>query len=526
MPLVKNDTTQRTMQRVIYFGPPGSGKTTTLLRHLEQALEDGVPPERIAFLTFTRKARREALERVEHTLGKSPKELPYFRTIHSMAYRALKLQDGDILGTVELKEFGASMGLSFGKTALDEQASEGINSGNLGDYLMAVDTLSRLRGQTPKTIWSSLPAAETPCEWAVVDHYIKSYRAFKEDRGLLDFTDVLEEFVRSNIELPVDIAFIDEAQDLSALQWYVTLKAVKLAKLQYVGGDDDQSIFQWAGADVEFFQKLEGAQTVLSHSYRLPRIVHANALRILQRIKHRVPKKFDPRDAPGSLHRHAGLQGLSVKAGEQWLWLVRNRYLMGALRERLEQDGIVYSSQHGQPSIVDSERDAIYTWERLRTGLTVSVVDARDLYAKLRTREQVKHGFKALPGVDDHDQVALKGLTEKHGLLVNPLLPWYEVLGTIPIPRRAYYRKLLRTHRTLKLPIQVVVETIHGAKGGEAPNVALFLDRSRRVAVEEQKDPDPEHRVWYVGATRAREALHLVEGSSQHAYTMPRNTGV
>lgn len=510
------------MKRIIYLGPPGTGKTTTLLRHLDQCLKQGIPPERIAFLTFTRKARREALERVENALGKGAKELPYFRTIHSMAYRALKLQDGDILGTVELKEFGETMGLTFGKTALDEQASEGINSGNLGDYLMAVDTLSRLRGQHHKEIWSSLPASETPCEWAVVDHYIKSYRAFKEDRGLLDFTDVLEQFVKSNIELPVDVAFIDEAQDLSALQWYVALKAVQLAHTQYVAGDDDQAIFKWAGADVDFFQELDGHREVLALSHRLPRLVHGTALRILSRIKKRLVKEFEPRDAEGKITRHVSIQGVSVKPGEQWLWLVRNRYLMPALQERLENQGVVYSSRHGQPSIVESDREAIYTWERLRLNKAVNVIAVRDLYAKLRTREQVKHGFKALPGVDDHEAVTLQQLTSSHGLLVNHGLPWYEVLQSISLQRRTYYRKLLRTHDTLKLPIQVTLETIHGAKGGEAPQVALFLDRSRRVAMEHRKSGDDEERVWYVGATRAREELHLIEGEGSNAYQMPK----
>jgi superfamily I DNA/RNA helicase len=50
------------MTRTIYFGPPGTGKTTTLLARLEEHLAiDRIAPDRVAFLTFTRRARAEAV---------------------------------------------------------------------------------------------------------------------------------------------------------------------------------------------------------------------------------------------------------------------------------------------------------------------------------------------------------------------------------------------------------------------------------------------------------------------------------
>lgn len=45
------------------FGPPGTGKTTTLLNMVEKQMEDGILPSQIGFLAFTRKAAREARER-------------------------------------------------------------------------------------------------------------------------------------------------------------------------------------------------------------------------------------------------------------------------------------------------------------------------------------------------------------------------------------------------------------------------------------------------------------------------------
>ena len=66
------------------FGPPGTGKTTTLLNMVDEALENGTSPHRIAFLAFTRKAANEAKERAAERFGLDPKkDLVHFRTLRS-----------------------------------------------------------------------------------------------------------------------------------------------------------------------------------------------------------------------------------------------------------------------------------------------------------------------------------------------------------------------------------------------------------------------------------------------------------
>lgn len=501
------------MNRIIYFGPPGTGKTFTLLERLGEELGAGVPVEQVAFLTFTRRAKREAVERVEQVLGIKAQDLPYFRTIHSMAYRALRLGDGDVMGRTALREFGESMGLTFGDSAASEVAAEGLGSGNHGDVLMALDNLARLRIEPLKKTWAD---ARPNVDWPTADQFARSYRAYKDAAGLMDFTDVLTEFVKARLTLPVTVCFIDEAQDLSSLQWLAVLEAVAGATRQYVAGDDDQAIYRWAGADVKMFMELTGERRVLNQSHRLPRMVHTAATRILKQIKHRVPKEFAPRADVGEVLHHASLAGLPVPTGG-WLWLVRNRYLMTPLREHLEQAGLVYS-MHGRSSVLEHDQQAIYAWERLRAGKTATGQQARAVYKLLRSQVHVKRGYKLLPGVEDEESVTLAQLRQHHGLLTDA--PWFQVLQGIPLQRQSYYRRLLRQHGSLKLPIAVQLETIHGAKGAEANHVALFLDMARRTYEEQQLSPDDEHRVWYVGATRARESLHLVQASGRYAYPM------
>ena len=69
------------------FGPPGTGKTTTLLDIVDKSLSAGVPSQQMAFFAFTRKAANEAKERACQRFGLDPRsDQSYFRTMHSLAF--------------------------------------------------------------------------------------------------------------------------------------------------------------------------------------------------------------------------------------------------------------------------------------------------------------------------------------------------------------------------------------------------------------------------------------------------------
>ena len=73
----------------VVLGPPGTGKTTYLLNKVEEFLDAGIQPEKLGYVAFTKRAANEALTRAVDKFGYEPKELTYFRTLHSLCYHWL-----------------------------------------------------------------------------------------------------------------------------------------------------------------------------------------------------------------------------------------------------------------------------------------------------------------------------------------------------------------------------------------------------------------------------------------------------
>ena len=131
------------MQNIV-IGPPGTGKTTFLLSRIEEYLEDGVSPNRIAYLTFTRKAANEGLNRAVKKFGFDPDELPYFRTIHSLCYRWLNMKKADVIGKDDYRELGEILGE---RITGGFSSDDGIVKGStVADQMLLLENTARSKG--------------------------------------------------------------------------------------------------------------------------------------------------------------------------------------------------------------------------------------------------------------------------------------------------------------------------------------------------------------------------------------------
>ena len=345
-------------------------------------------------------------------------------------------------------------------------------------------------------------------DFSMVEYVDRGLRAYKKAHDLYDFTDMLEIFLLQRLSPMFDIVFIDEVQDLSPIQWQMVHQIAERSKQVVIAGDDDQAIYRWAGADVEYFIRMEGTTEVLGQSYRIPASHHAMSQRLISTVHHRRHKEFLPRPEEGSIiwHRHSEEVNLEQ---EDWLLLARTRKLAKQLEDEVRQRGMLYTFSLSK-DLDHKTLEAIQMWEALRRGEGLMAKDIRAIYRQMMINKQVKRGHKTLPDVPEDCILTLGDLTTNHGLLTTA--PWHEALGAIPDNEVVYFKACLRRGEDFTKKPRIRISTIHSAKGAEATNVMLVTDYPQKMvgSVRDIHEADDEKRVFYVGLTRAKKELHLI----------------
>ena len=482
------------------FGPPGTGKTTFLLDTVEKELDRGVHSSQIGYFSFTRKAANEARDRAikKFPLLDESTDFPYFRTLHSLAFRQLNISSKDMMLAEHYVEFSKKVGIVVSVSGEDDDHFIRPDNPILNEI-----NLARITGTDLRTHYNR---SNMKLEWFHLEYVERAYRQYKEETLLLDFTDLLERIVEEPDRLPhLETVIIDEAQDLSRIQWQIVEELQKRCKNMYIAGDDDQALFTWAGADVKFFVGFGGETKVLDKSYRIPLAVHKLANAVVERIHERQPKTWFPRDYEGHVKYYERFYDVDVSEGN-WLILGSTNYLLNDVGPWLKEQGLLFE-RYGHRSISDSMTTAVLAWEHLRRGDKIRAEHVRLVY-KLLGSEFVARGFKQVTGLEDDGLYDMETLKRDHGLLTDDI--WHRALTKISEDKREYLIAMLRRGTKIIAEPKIKVSTIHGAKGGEADNVLLLTDLSPKFAESYGNNADDVNRMFYVGITRAKHSLHLV----------------
>jgi DNA helicase-2/ATP-dependent DNA helicase PcrA len=243
---------------VLVVAGAGSGKTRVITYRVAYLIEQGVAPQRIALATFTNRAAREMLRRVEVLTGSQNVHRVWGGTFHRIA-------------NLMLRRHAISIGYDQNYSILDSEDARDLINLCIDDA--AIDTKKKRfpKAEVLQDILSYATNTDTPIDNVIIGKYpyfelltaqIKRvdsiYQIRKRERNVMDYDDLLLNMKRLLIERQ-EIAdlyaeqfqhiLVDEYQDTNRLQAeLIDLLAVKHRNVMVVG-DDAQSIFAWRGAE-------------------------------------------------------------------------------------------------------------------------------------------------------------------------------------------------------------------------------------------------------------------------------------
>ena len=361
---------------ILVIAGAGSGKTRTLVYRVSRLIESGHDPSRLLLLTFTNKAAREMLRRVETLLAVDTRRLAG-GTFHSVGNRLLR-------------RFGARLGLTSNFTILDPEDARELMEAATSDRKIPTlerrfpkgDVLQDLYSYTINTgrSFTEVLAEHAPhfseLETEIVSVF-QRYRERKRQGNAVDYDDLLLLWKKLLDEVPAaatelrssfDHVLVDEYQDTNRLQGEIVDGMAKLKKNVTVVGDDAQAIYSFRGASFEnilgFPQRYPEAQTFrLTRNYRSTPEILALANASIAHNEKQFPKELAASREAGALPAVVALPDIPDQArfvGQRLLeWhdegeklsdlavLYRAHYQALELQIELTRRGIPYEIRSG-----------------------------------------------------------------------------------------------------------------------------------------------------------------------------------
>ncbi len=237
----------------------GSGKTRTLTYRVAYLLSQGVSPSDILLLTFTNKAAKEMLQRVEDLTGIEPRRF-WGGTFHSIGHRLLRIH-------------GEAVGLAKNFTILDAGEAETVLKGAVesidssffknkthpkpGPLSSVISMARNTRGTIEETVVNYFPQHNELIEQ--IGAFAEVYAKRKNEQQVVDYDDLLTNWlklmdvapeVRDYYNQRFRHTLVDEYQDTNTLQAKIVDTMGANHQIMAVG-DDAQCIYSWRGANYE-----------------------------------------------------------------------------------------------------------------------------------------------------------------------------------------------------------------------------------------------------------------------------------
>ena len=468
--------------KTIVLGPPGTGKTHTLLNEVDNYLKQ-TDPNKIGYFAFTKKAANEARDRAMKKFNLTEDDLPYFRTLHSLAFRRLGINKENVMQRRHYEDLGKKIQIPIDYNDYDDEETGLFTTKS--DYLRIIN-LAKLRNITLDQQFN-LKEHSQKLEYDKLRIIASELDRYKKEYSLIDYTDMILDFVKSDKSPKFEVVFIDEAQDLSRMQW------------DMVNSFNTQ----------DSFITQTGKILNLTQSMRIPRKIHDYAIKIIERVSNRLHKEWKPKAHEGAISKYWNFEDINMNKGN-WLVLTRTRHQLKPLEEVLKEKGLYFEDRFNK-SYEKNIQEAALNWENLRQGKLLHYKDIMNISQYMSSTNWEKNKLKSL---SKESFYRIDQLTQGHGLNTNNT--WYDCFDNAGSKRITYIRKMRANGEELNREARIKLSTIHSVKGGEEDNVVILPDFTLNTQKSYERNRDDENRLFYVGATRAKEYLHIVRPKDEN----------
>ncbi len=405
MPDILENLTDAQREAVTHLDGPmlvvagaGSGKTRVVTHRIAYLIQRGVWPNQVLAMTFTNKAAREMVERVQALIGERP---PWVGTFHSACARFLrrdleKLNDGR---TNQFTIYDEDDQLSVIKVCMKEC---GLSQHDMGPGAVRA-AISRAKAAM------AAPDAMARDADDYTARVVPVYRAYEKrlrDLNAVDFDDLLLLVVRLLQDNPAlrDVyhnrfryLLVDEYQDTNHLQYLLMRLLAGPARNVHVTGDPDQSIYSWRGAEyrniMEFQTDFPDAKLVrLEQNYRSTKLILRAANELIRRNTQRIDKELFTENERGVPARVVRLRTDRDEAA----WVVDQVLALHADGVRLRQMAVFYRTNAQSRPLEE---------RLLAAGVPYQIIGGIRFYQRKEIKDLVAH-LQIL--TNPRDEVALQ----------------------------------------------------------------------------------------------------------------------
>jgi DNA helicase-2/ATP-dependent DNA helicase PcrA len=506
-------------------------------------------------------------------------------TMHAKAYELLDLSRNDVVGESDKKEFCEEFGIEFEDeySGAGRRTARSTTLGN--KIIATSQWLQRTRRDVADWYdvpfqWNDeevrlppdidpnaqegnkyTPTWPSDDDRLDVPEAIRGWRNYKGENDVVGFADMLQR-VRQRSLLPnVDYLVIDEFQDITSLQFDVYEEWKPHMEQVLIAGDDDQVVYAWQGADPGLLLEEGGNDVILDTSHRLP----SEILRVVQQEVHHIDKRqeknLSPRkqggtveqvDSPSMLELVRNVRYTIEEHDGTLMLLFRARYQMFRFIDEFIDEGIPFKCLTDQRMWTDRLQQYVDAVEKVDAEEPITGLQARRLADMLQDSAfGTSERDDLFDAIDERKEEAdtddLAEITVEHDFVTDfaPFMPGPASAADMVRKVTSFQKNSMRAYFGGDYEgmdaDRVRIGTIHSAKGREADHVFVGTDLTEKVVEQmaatvdgpvdgeeftSTTDPVPtltdnERRVFYVGMSRARERLVVMENLVSGAPTLP-----